>query len=198
MVRVLERRLLLCFNEVDLDENEVKTIMRMNRSEKTEEEAQKRAGEIYDRLLAAGGIPEALSKGMRDVLEEAYQEMVFNSKMIDHFGHIESEQWATAFEQYATLVPQRMKEFVDKMRTRGDFEQMRGNIKMALQTCHLKAKVLFSYEGDAFYAFPFMSPSVFVTIKTHLARISGVVLEVSLMFVYIDQRPSNCANHALP
>jgi len=31
---------LLCFNEVDLDESEVKTIMRMNRSEKTEEEAQ--------------------------------------------------------------------------------------------------------------------------------------------------------------
>jgi len=42
---------LLCFNEVDLDENEVKMIMRMNRSEKTEEEAQKHAGEIYDRLL---------------------------------------------------------------------------------------------------------------------------------------------------
>lgn len=40
MVRVLESRLLLCFNEVDLDESEVKTIMRMNRSEKTEEEAQ--------------------------------------------------------------------------------------------------------------------------------------------------------------
>lgn len=198
MVRSLEKCLRMCFNTVKVNKYEVANILELWSAEDMEEEAQKEAKRIYLALSKVKSVDEAISNGMQDTLEEVYRDTILKGDSIEHFGKMESVEWATIFEQYSRLVPMKMEDFVGKMRLRGDLERMQVDVKTALEQCHLKATILFACETDPFYSFPFMSPSVFKAMKSHLGRISDSILEVSCFIQYLCYNSKNHAFHGPP
>ncbi|KAI6009800.1 hypothetical protein EDC04DRAFT_2906448 [Pisolithus marmoratus] len=153
LVGCLERKLRMCFNLVEVDEKEVKILISNLRSKKAEA-AQEKLEQLFDDLRNATPMPEAISNGIREAIDECFSSCIANMSGIHEIGNQSSADWVTIFAQYASEVPQKIQE--------------QSKIVFACDTRH-----------EDYAGFPFMSRSVFKILKKHLARIQSTIYEMS-------------------
>ncbi|KAI6008564.1 hypothetical protein EDC04DRAFT_2610910 [Pisolithus marmoratus] len=158
LVGCLERKLHMCFNLVEVDEKEVKILI-SNLQLKKAEAAQEKLEQLFDDLHDATPIPEAISNGIREAIDECFSSCIANMSGIHEIGNQSSTDWAMIFAQYALEVPQKIQE----------------------QTCVIKSKIVFACDTqhEDYASFPFMSRSVFKILKKHLACIQSTIYEMS-------------------
>ncbi|KAI6025415.1 hypothetical protein EDC04DRAFT_2606297 [Pisolithus marmoratus] len=149
LVGCLEKKLCMCFNSVEVDEKVVKTLSSSLQSKKAEA-TQEKLEQIFDELCDAMPIPEAISNGIREAIDECF--------------NVSSADWATIFAQYASEVPCKIEEQVTILQEWGDLDRL-----------HTKHE---DYAG-----FPFMSRSMFMLLKMHLAHIQSTIFEISLWWM---------------
>ncbi|KAI6017934.1 hypothetical protein BKA83DRAFT_12231 [Pisolithus microcarpus] len=180
LVGCLERRMRMCFNTVEVDETRVERLLSMLRT-KNAERAQEELEEIYDELKDAKPVAEAISSGMRNAMDDAFETCIRNTTGVQEIGNPSLLDWSTVFAQYGSEVPDKMQEQVDAMAERGDLSRVREHIATMLKTSPLKARILFACETrqEDFCSFPFMSRSLFKVLKEHLSRIQMSILELS-------------------
>ncbi|KAI5987131.1 hypothetical protein EDC04DRAFT_2997072 [Pisolithus marmoratus] len=75
LVGCLERKLCMCFNSVEVDEKEVKILI-SNLQSKKAEAAQEKLKQLFDALHDATPIPEAISNGIREAIDECFSSFI--------------------------------------------------------------------------------------------------------------------------
>ncbi|KAI6001145.1 hypothetical protein EDC04DRAFT_2908696 [Pisolithus marmoratus] len=180
LVGCLEKKLCMCFNSVEVDEKAVKTLLSSLWSKKAEA-VQEKLEQIFDDLRDAMPIPEAISNGIREAINECFNGCIANMSGIHEIGNQSSADWATIFAQYASEVPCKIEEQVTILQERGNLDRLRTEVRHALKTCMIKSKIVFVCDTwhEDYAGFPFMSRSVFMLLKMHLARIQSTIFEIS-------------------
>ncbi|KAI6010563.1 hypothetical protein EDC04DRAFT_2905830 [Pisolithus marmoratus] len=156
LVGCLEKKLRMCFNSVEVDEKAVKTLLLSLQSKKAEA-TQEKLEQIFDDLRDATPIPEVISNGIREAIDECFNGCIANMSGIHEIGNQSSADWATIFAQYASEVPCKIEEQVTILQEWGDLDRLCTEVRHALKTCMIKSKIVFM----------------------HLARIQSTIFEIS-------------------
>lgn len=185
MVKALEDKLRMCFNHVEVNAQEVASILLMLEDDSKAKEGEALLKELYDKLKAAECVKNAVGDTLRKVLDDCFVETIGSTPAVDHFGNSGSKDWAKAFHQYVQLVPEKMREVVRQMTVNCSPEDDVENLNPALRSCHIKAEVVFALQSkhNPFWSFPFMTKSAFMAIDSHLTRISKSILEVCSILI---------------
>jgi len=176
----MEERTRMCFNTVDLSKDELKKILRLLRNAKTKQQGEDLLLNKYMELKDVKCVQDAISEAIRVALDESFKSHIANTAAVDYFGNGQSDEWARVFQPYGQTVCSKMQAIVDEIITRGAIDTMDPDVSTVLKTCPLKAKLIFANTSarDDFASFPFMSASIFSSLKAHLERIEGAILEV--------------------
>ncbi|KAI6038252.1 hypothetical protein EDC04DRAFT_3023880 [Pisolithus marmoratus] len=180
LVGCLEKKLHMCFNSVEVDEKAVKTLLSSLRSKKAKA-AQEKLEQIFNELHDAMPILEAISNGIREAINECFNSCIANMSGIHEIGSQSSADWATIFAQYASEVHCKIKEQVTILQEWGDLDRLCTEVRHALKTCMIKSKIMFVCDTrhEDYASFPFMSWSMFMLLKMHLACIQSTIFEIS-------------------
>ncbi|KAI6043293.1 hypothetical protein EDC04DRAFT_2891139 [Pisolithus marmoratus] len=181
LVGCLEKKLHMCFNSVEVDEKAVKTLLLSLQSKKAEA-AQEKLEQIFDELCDAAPIPEVISNGIREAINECFNSCIANMSGIHEIGNQSSTDWVTIFAQYALEVPCKIKEQVTILQEWGNLDRLHTKVRHALKTCMIKSKIMFVCDTchEDYASFPFMSRSMFMLLKMHLAHIQSTIFEAML------------------
>ncbi|KAI6007817.1 hypothetical protein EDC04DRAFT_2907669 [Pisolithus marmoratus] len=182
LVGCLEKKLHICFNSVEVDEKAVKTLLLSLRSKKAKA-AQEKLEQIFDELHDARPILEAIRNGIREAINECFNSCIANMSGIHEISNQSSADWATIFAQYALEVHCKIKEQVTILQERGDLDRLCTEVRHALKTCMIKSKIVFVCDTchEDYASFPFMSRSMFMLLKMHLACIQSTIFEIVLI-----------------
>lgn len=178
VVHVLDERFKLCFNMVKLDEMSVKLLTQ--RAKKGDKEAIKELEKIYALLTVAECVKEAMMIKIRDAVEEAFVTSIAETSVIKYIGKMGHPEWVMSFRQYVPTMIKTIENIVNAMKADGTIDNISEDYATALQTCHLKMKIVFSNQSDSFADFPFLCPSFLVALHEHFSKISSAILEVHI------------------
>ncbi|KAI5987133.1 hypothetical protein EDC04DRAFT_2913108 [Pisolithus marmoratus] len=181
LVGCLEKKLHMCFNSVEVDEKAVKTLL-LSLQLKKAEAAQEKLEQIFNELHDAMPILEAIGNGIREAIDKCFNSCITNMSGIHEISNQSSTDWATIFAQYALEVHCKIKEQVTILQEWGDLDRLCTEVRHALKTCMIKSKIMFVCDTrhEDYASFPFMSQSMFMLLKMHLACIQSTIFEVVL------------------
>ena len=200
MVKVLEDKLRMCFNHMEVNAQEVASILLMLEDDSKVKEGEALLKELYDKLKAAECVNNTVGDTLRKVLDDCFMDTIGSTPVVDHFGNSGSKEWAKVFHQYVQLVPEKMCKVVRQMTVNCSPEDDRENLNATLRSCHIKTEVMFALQSkhNPFWSFPFMTKSAFMAINSHLTHISKSILEVCSILIRLSYHLSTLCFAQIP
>jgi len=176
ITHILEERFKLCFNNIKLDDKDVRHLMQQVKRD--EPEAIKQLERIYESLNDATCVTDAMTLKIREAIEEAFVTTIAETSATNYLGNMSDIAWVMAYKEYVLTIMRMIEDIVSGMRDDGSIDNILEDISITLTTCHLKIKVVVAHLVDKYHNFPFFCPSFLVSLCDHYSKISCAILEV--------------------
>ena len=183
IAHVLEDRFKLCFNNVQLDDKDIRHLMQQVKRD--EPEAIKQLEKTYESLKDATCVTDAMTLKIHEAIEEAFVTTIAETSATNYLGNMSDITWVMAYKEYVSKITRMIEDIVSGMRADGSIDNIPEDVSIALTTCHLKIKVVIAHLIDKYHNFPFFCPSFLVSLRDHYSKISCAIFEVRPSIVHV-------------